>query len=139
AEQSLVRRLLTRLGVQQVELALMANECLPRLLHAGSQGDGRSWCDSKAQVVGLLDRRCEISEKSLWRWLELNDNLGSCQGKTFTSAEVPGHSGPAPRIDQQSECAECIHAGCPCDAGQLTVTAELAKDQVARIERAHGP
>ena len=57
AQQPLVGRFLSRLFIQQVELALVADEFLARALDASGEGDGRVGREPEAQIVGAAGRR----------------------------------------------------------------------------------
>ena len=102
AQQPLVGRFLAGLLIEQVELALVADELLARALDAGGEGDGRTGRQPEAQIIGPPGRRRRVVEQSLRRRLQLHQHLGRRLGQTFAGAQVPRHPLPAPRVDDKA-------------------------------------
>src|SRR5690349_19752730 len=99
AQQPLVRRLLARVLIAEVQLVLMAYESLARFFDTGCECDLRLGCEAKADVVGSSGWLMRVGEQTLGRGLELDPGLGHRLGEALSSAEIPGHAGPAPGFD----------------------------------------
>jgi hypothetical protein len=57
SQKPLVRRFLSRLLFNQVELSLVADELLPSALDARGEGDGRVGREPEAQIIGSSGHR----------------------------------------------------------------------------------
>ena len=92
AEKALVGCFLAGVFVQQIELALGADEFLAGGFYARGQGDGGTGRQAEAQVVGPAVLRRRVGEQSLrWRF-HLNDDLGSRLGEELAGTHVPRHA-----------------------------------------------
>ena len=108
AEQPFVGRPLVRLHVEQIQLALVADELLAGPLHPSGQRDGGTGGNPKSQIIGRPALGHGVGKEPLRRRLQLDQHLGGRLGQALARPQVPRHARPAPRVDRTAARAQKV-------------------------------
>src|SRR5437667_12792020 len=96
AQQALVGRLGADQLLDQIQLALVADELFAWALDARGQGDRGVGREPEAQIIRWTGRRCRVGDQLRRGRLQRNQHLGGRRGETFSRTQIPRDALPPP-------------------------------------------